>query len=65
MYAEIGEIIAGKKDAPVDKITIFDSMGMLTIFLGMKIVVCDRLISWENVVDYFILGNNLLLLFVM
>ena len=33
MYAEIGEIIAGKKAAPVDKITIFDSMGMLTISL--------------------------------
>ena len=36
MYAELGEIIAGKKAAPVDKITIFDSMGMLTIFLPIK-----------------------------
>ena len=31
MYAEIGEIIAGKKAAPVDKITIFDSMGKLGV----------------------------------
>ena len=27
IYAELGEIISGKKPAPVDKITVFDSLG--------------------------------------
>ena len=27
VYAELGEIIEGKKPAPVDKISIFDSVG--------------------------------------